>query len=222
MAFGKGEALGPDLSDVDSEPVTCKGPGVGVTRRVPRAVSAWLGFLHPVCKGVWGSRQGASLLCLSLGTPRWSFCLLRTLPDPTEVPSSPNRPECSAHPHATERSACLGWPAHPTHVPDGQESAEPSGLGSCSVSLERACPAEALGPEQDARSSQGPRLAARAGGSGASGGPWGGAGSVASGAPLSMALGLGACKSDPRASPLPNAVATTPNSWRAVGPVPAP
>ena len=35
-------------------------------------------------------------------------------------------------------------------------------------------------------------------------------------------VGLGACKSDPRASPLPNAVATTPNSWRAVGPVPAP
>ena len=121
-----------------------------MTRRVPRAVSAWLGFLHPVCKGVWGSGQGALLLCLSLGTPRWSFCLLRTLLDPTEVPSSPNRPECSAHPHAKERSACLGWPAHPAHVPDGQASAEPSGLGSCSVSLERACPAEALGPEQDA------------------------------------------------------------------------
>ena len=73
MAFGKGEALGPDLSDVDSEPVTCKGPEVGVTRRVPRAVSAWQGFLHPSAKGfgaagrvrsysasVWGHPGGAS------------------------------------------------------------------------------------------------------------------------------------------------------------------
>lgn len=89
-----------------------------------------------VFKLVW-SRPCVLLLCLSLGVPQGGFCPSRTLLGPTEVPSGPNGPKCSAHPRAMEQSACLGWPAHPAHVPDGQASAEPSGLGSRSINLER-------------------------------------------------------------------------------------
>ena len=103
MAFGKGEALGSDVSDVDSKPITCKGPGVGVTCRVPRAVSAGLGFPHRLQRGLGQALCSAALP--QPGGPPGGLLPIEDPPGPHRGAIRPKRAQVFSSPprHGTKR-----------------------------------------------------------------------------------------------------------------------